>query len=141
MNFFTSSCASDVKSFLGTTSFFRKFIPSFSVYAACLFDLLKKARNFVWSDECQKSFDYIKAKPRDPTLLVHALFDQLFVIQCDASDKTIGFMLAQQHHDQLHPIMFGGRVLTDIEQRYATIDKELLACYFALKRCEIYILG
>ena len=34
-------------------------------------------------------------------------------------------MLAQQHDDQLRPIMFGGRVLTDIEQRYATIDKEL----------------
>ena len=32
-------------------------------------------------------------------------------------------------------------MLTDIEQRYATIVKELLACYFTLKRCEIYILG
>ena len=31
--------------------------------------------------------------------------------------------------------------LSDTEQRYATVDKELLACYFALKRCEIYILG
>ena len=42
---------------------------------------------------------------------------------------------------QLRLIMFGGRVLTYTEQRHATIDKELLACYFALKRCEIYILG
>ena len=49
-------------------------------------------------------------------------------------------MLAQRHDDQLRPIMFGGGVLADIEQRYATIDKELLACYIAL-RCEIYILG
>ena len=31
VNFFTLSCASDVKSFLGMASFFRKFIPSFSV--------------------------------------------------------------------------------------------------------------
>ena len=66
VNFFTPSCASDVKSFLGMASFFRKFIPSFSVYATCLFDQLKKGRNFFWSDECQKSFDYIKAKLRDP---------------------------------------------------------------------------
>ena len=49
VNFFTPSCASDVKSFLGVASFFRKCIPSFSVYAACLFDLLKKGRNFVSS--------------------------------------------------------------------------------------------
>ena len=45
-------------------------------------------------------------------------------------------MLPQQHDGQLRSIIFGGRVLTDIEQRYATIDKELLACYFSL-----YILG
>ena len=122
-------------------SFFRKFIPSFSVYGACLFDLLKKGRKFVCSDECRKSFGYIKANRRDPGLLVHPLFDRPFVIQCDASDKAIGFMLAQQYDDQLRPIMFGGRVLTDVEQRYATIDKELMACYFALKRCKIYILS
>ena len=96
MNFFTPSCASDVKSFLGMAFFFRKFIPSFSLYAVCLFDLLNKGRNFVWSDECRKSFDYIKAKLRDPALLVHALFNRSFVIQCDASDKAIRFMLAQQ---------------------------------------------
>ena len=74
-------------------------------------------------------------------MLVHPLFDRPFVIQCDVSDKAISFMLAQQYDDQLRPIMFGGRVLTDVEQRYATIDKELMACYFALKRCKIYILS
>ena len=62
-------------------------------------------------------------------------------MQCNASDKAIGFMLAKQHDDQLRPIMFWRRVLTDIEQRYATIDKELLACHFTVKRCEICILG
>ena len=50
-------------------------------------------------------------------------------------------MLAQRHDDQLRPIMFGRRVLTDMEQRYAKINKELLVSYFPLKRFEIYILG
>ena len=143
VKFFTPSCASDLKSFLGMAFFFREFIPSFSAYAACLFDLLKKGRKFVWSVKCQKSFDFdcIKAKLRDPASLVYPLFDRPFVIEYEASDKAIRFMLAQQYDDQLRPIMFEGCVLTDIERKYATIDKELLACYFALKRCEIYILG
>ena len=50
-------------------------------------------------------------------------------------------MLAQQQGDQLRPVMFGGRVLSNTERRYATIDKELLACSFAVKRSEIYLLG
>ena len=87
VNFFTPSCASVVKSFLGMGFFLRKHIPSFSVYAVCLFDLSKKGRNFACSGECQKSFDYIRAKLRDSALLVHPLFDWRFVIQCDASEK------------------------------------------------------
>ena len=50
-------------------------------------------------------------------------------------------MLAQMYDNMLKPIMFGGRVLSEAEQRYATVDKELLACYFAIKKCEIYVLG
>ena len=141
VNFFTPTCASEVKSFLGMASFFRKFVPNFSLHAAPLFDLLKKDKEFVWSVVCQKSFDYVKAKLKAPELLVHPLFDRPFVIQCDASGSAVGFMLAQQHGDQLRPVMFGGRVLSDTERRYATIDKELLACYFAVKRSEIYLLG
>lgn len=44
--------------------------------------------------------------------------------------KAIGFLLAQVHDDELRPITFGGRLLSDTEQRYATLDKELLACLF-----------
>ena len=144
VNFFTSSCASDANS--GMTSLFSKFISSFFVYAAYLFDLLKKGRNFVWSDESRKSFDYIKLKFRDPALLAHPIFDRSFVLQSYNSDKAIGFMLGQQHDGQLRPIMFGGRVVIDIEQRYAQkyeqrINKAVLTCCFALKRCEVYILG
>ena len=54
VNFFTPSCTANVKAFLGMVSFFRKLIPSFSAYGACLFDPLKKGRTFVWSDECGK---------------------------------------------------------------------------------------
>ena len=141
VKFSTPSCASDVKSFLGMASFFRKFIPDFSIHAAPLFDLLKKNKEFLWSDICENSFNYIKVKLKAPEILVHPLFDRPFVIQSDASGSAIGFMLAQQHGDQLRPVMFGGRVLSDVERPYATIDKELLACYFAVKRSEIYLLG
>ena len=51
----TPSCASDVKSFLGMATFFRKFMPDFSVHAVPLFDLLKENKEFLWSDVCENS--------------------------------------------------------------------------------------
>ena len=47
VKFSTPSCASDVKSFLGMASFFRKFISDFSVHAAVLSYLSPPRKNMV----------------------------------------------------------------------------------------------
>ena len=46
---------------------------------------------------------------------------------CNASGKAIGFQLTQVHGDELKPLMFGGKVLSESEQNYAALNKELLA--------------
>ena len=88
-------------------------MPHFSEYAETLFELLKKNRVFEWTDECERDFNFIKNKLKDPGILVHRPFDRPFIIHCDASGKTIGFMLAQMYDNMLKPIMFGGRVLNE----------------------------
>ena len=140
LRFSVPKTCSEVKSFLGMASFFRKFVRHFSECAAPLFELLKKSRLFEWTDECESGFNFIKSKLQDARILVHPQFDRPFIIHRDASGKAIGFMLAQMYNNMLKP-MFGGRVLSEAEQRYATADKELLTCYFATKKCEIYVLG
>jgi hypothetical protein len=50
----------EVRSFLGFRNFYRRFIKGFSHLAHPLNDLLKKDKKFVWSEECQESFDQLK---------------------------------------------------------------------------------
>ena len=102
---------------------------------------------FEWTDVCERGFNFIKSKLQDPGIflhfiksklqdpgiLLHPQSDRPFFIHCGASGKAIGFMLAQMYDNMLKPIMFGGRVLSEAEQRYATVDRELLACYFAIE--------
>ena len=71
---------------------------------------------FEWTDESERGFNFIKSKLQDPGILMHPQFDRPFVIQCDASGKAIGFMLAQMYDKMLKPIMFGGMVLSKAEQ-------------------------
>ena len=59
----------------------------------------------------------------------------------DASNRGIGFTLFQEVDSNLAPILYEGRVLSKAERNYSTTDEELLACYFAVKKCEFYILG
>jgi Reverse transcriptase (RNA-dependent DNA polymerase) len=50
----------EVRSFLGFGNFYRRFIKGFSHLAHPLNDLLKKDKKFVWTEECQESFDQLK---------------------------------------------------------------------------------
>jgi Reverse transcriptase (RNA-dependent DNA polymerase) len=46
-----------VQSFLGFGNFYCRFVKGFSHLAHPLNDLLRKDKKFVWSEECQESFD------------------------------------------------------------------------------------
>jgi hypothetical protein len=50
----------EVQSFIKFGNFYHCFIKGFSHLAHPLHDLLKKDKEFVWSEECQESFDQLK---------------------------------------------------------------------------------
>ena len=79
--------------------------------------------------------------PCNSNMLVHPNFEKPFILISDASNKTIGHILLQEIEGGLRPVLFGRRVLSDTEQRYNTTDKELLSLYFAVKKCELYLVG
>jgi hypothetical protein len=61
----------DVRSFLGTCSYYRRFIPSFSDTARPLNKLTEKTAKFVWTDECESSFNSLKDKLTQAPILAY----------------------------------------------------------------------
>ena len=141
INFPPPSDINSLRSFLGMASFYRKFVEKFSVIAMPLYSLLKKGATFSWSDQCKQAFDYIKEKLSNSNILVFPDFAKPFALQTDASNDGLGFVLSQEHNSIMKPVLFGGRLLSETERRYAVTDKELLAIFYAVKRCEVYLLG
>jgi Reverse transcriptase (RNA-dependent DNA polymerase)/RNase H-like domain found in reverse transcriptase len=72
----------EVQFFLGFGNFYHHFVKGFSHLAHPLNDLLKKDKKFVWSEECQESFDQLFTE--EPVLMMP---DHLkpFQIQVDSS--------------------------------------------------------
>ena len=73
------------------------------------------------------------------TLPVLTYFDKTkkHTIQCDTSKKGLGAVLLLESK----PVMYVSRALTETEQRYSNIERELLAIVFALKRLNHYTFG
>ena len=84
---------SEVRSFLGLASYYRRFVEGFSRIAAPLTQLTRKNAKFVWIEECEKSFQELKQRlVTTPVLIIPSNLGG-FVIYSDASRKGLGCVL------------------------------------------------
>lgn len=123
--------------FLGLATYMSPFIPKLADQTANLRMLLKKDVPFVWSPTYQATFDKIKQSICQATTLAYYDPTKETVLQVDASMKGLGAVLIQDDR----PIMFASKSLSDTEQRYANIERELLAAVFAVERFHTFIYG
>ena len=69
-------------------------------------------------------------------------FSRPFILQTDASDRGIGAVLTQKDNSgHEHPVSYYSRKLLPREQRYSTVEKELLAIKLATNAFRVYLLG
>ena len=78
--------------------------------------LLKKDVVFVWSQECQDSFETLKEKMDSAPILVFPYWNKEFHVHVDASSIVLGVVLAQTGEGDIdHPIAFANRKLSSAE--------------------------
>ena len=114
----------DVKSFLGLTGYYRKFISQFSKIAKPLNDLQKKDQEWIWGPNQIESFQQLKDALITEPVLQYPDFTKPFVITTDASGFAVGATLSQGKIGQDKPISYASRTLNKAEQIYSTIEKE-----------------
>ena len=85
-----------------------------------------------WDQEHQGAFDGIKTVISSLPVLAYFDAKAEHTIQCDASKQGLGAVLLQEGQ----PMMYISRTLTETEQRYSNIERELLAVVFALERLD-----
>ncbi len=126
--------------FLGMAGYYRKFCDNFSAITEPLTRLLRKNSKFIWTDECQKSFDQIKAILKTSPVLLAPNFGKDFKLAVDASDVGAGAVLMQEDDTGVdHPVSYFSRKFNKHQRNYSTIEKECLALILALQHFDVYI--
>jgi len=131
-----------IRSFIGTCSFYRNYIPGFSTLASPLTDLTKKKEPFRWGHEQQHAFDALKTALTQAPILAHPDVTKPYVLYTDASNKAIGAILVQKDDAGVERVIsYLSHKLSGAQLKWSTIEKEAYAIIYALKKFHAYLWG
>ena len=140
--FRTPKSVQQVRQFLGLSSFYRRFIPSFAKIAQPLHALTRKRVEFVWDGSCQTAFTALKQKLTEAPVLAYPSFEHPLCLETDASILGLGAILSQEQEDgKSHPVAYASRSLSPQERNYGITELETLAVVWAMNHFKCYLYG
>src|SRR6266516_3741743 len=131
----------EVRSFLGLVSYYRRFIRSFSEIAAPLHALTGKKVRFKWTDECEEAFQELKQRLISCPIVAMPSDEGEYRLDTDASNFAIGAVLSQVQNGDEKVIAYASRMLNPAERNYCVTRRELLAVVHFTKQFRTYLLG
>ena len=130
-----------LRSFLGSVSYYRRFIPNFADCSSTLTPTTSLAAplRVVWTEEMDSMFRKLKVSLCHSCMLVIPAPDDVFVLYMDASGSGVGGCLHVTREEKELPVGFFSRQLKSAEKNYSVSELESLAIVASLKHFEYYI--
>ena len=133
-----------LRSFLGFTGYYRRFIKDYAKLAKPLYDLLvgqpnkKKSKSHLqppvwnWTTLQDNAFKVLKEKLCQPPILGYPDFSLPFELHTDASINGISAILYQTQNGQKKVISYASKGLTKSQSKYSAYKLEFLALKWAV---------
>ena len=134
------TCKSELRSFLGLTNYYAKFLSNLSTTFSPLYHLIKKAVTWPWDKETITAFGKAKDMLSTSHVLVYYDLEKSLFLECDTSCRGIGAVLSQQlPNDSRWRVAFASRTNCKAEANYSQIVREGLALFFDVTRPRQYV--
>ena len=134
--------AKGVKSFLGLSGFYRRFIKDYAKIVEPLTRMTKKDVTFNWNKEAEQAWATIKEKLISDPILAHPDLTKGYHLIFDASSYAIGGILCQKGEDgQLHPVSYGSSILSESQRKWSTVQKKLYSLVYFSEKFENYLIN
>ncbi|KAK3030018.1 hypothetical protein RJ639_038117 [Escallonia herrerae] len=102
------------------------------------FKAIRKAEDFAWIEDCQKSFNELKAYLVSPPLLFKPLPGEDLFLYLSVSEVAISIVSIREENNVQKPIYCVSKVVQDVETRYPKIGKMALGLITSARRLQPY---
>ncbi|KAN0021499.1 hypothetical protein ACTFIU_010099 [Dictyostelium citrinum] len=126
----------EVRSFLGSCNYLRRFIPNYSELTARLATLTgTKTTRITISEEMREDIKKLKQAITSTPVLAKPDYSKSFDVYIDASDIGTGCVIMQDDGDgNIRPILYDSCRFNKYQKNYSTTDREFLALINVLNR-------
>ena len=130
----------EVRSFLGSASYYRMCIPDYAKIAEPLTELTRKHVRMEWNPDRQAAFDQLKQELVSNRVMAPPRTDRPYKLYTDACDYAVGAILVQEDDKGVERVIqYISHALSSPQRRWATIEKEAYAVVYAIEKLRTYL--
>ncbi|KAE9082005.1 hypothetical protein PF007_g22439 [Phytophthora fragariae] len=107
-----------IRSFLGLTSYFRRYIPGYASISAPLERLKVKDAPFVWNEDYEAAFRQLKRALLKPPILVYPDGKKRFKLYVDSSRYAVGACLMKEVDGRDRVVAYASKLLTGSQKNW-----------------------
>ena len=126
-NFPVPQNQTDVKSFLGLCSYYRRYIKIFAMIARPLHKASETKSSFIWTEETQEALESLQKHLSSTTNVAFPDVKEPFILYTDASLTATGAVLAQVQDGKAQAICYASKAFSKFQTNSSATKRELLA--------------
>ena len=142
-NFIKPTGKKGVRAFLGTTGYYRKFVPDYGKLAKPLTLLIRKLEpeRVQWTLKADQAFVELHKCLCNTCMLTIPDVSDLFRLHTDANGVGLDAVLCVIRKGEELPVAYYSRQLKGAESHYSATELECLAVVRAIQHFEVYLAG
>ena len=131
----------DVKSFLGLCSYYRRYMKNFAMIAQPLHKASETKSSFTSTEATQQAFESLKKHLSSTPILAFPDVKEPFFLYIDASLTALGAVLAQVQDGKERAICYPSKAFSKSQTNHSATKREILAIVTFTRHFKHYILG
>ncbi|KAL2246102.1 UNVERIFIED_CONTAM: Retrovirus-related Pol polyprotein from transposon [Sesamum indicum] len=138
MNLRSPTSIKEVQKLTGKIASLSRFISPSADRSLPFFKILRKAKNFTWTVECDQALQALKEYLTQPPLLANPKEGEILFLYLAVSENAVSSVLVREEGNNQNSVYYVSKMLQGAESRYSEMERLALALVVTAQKLRPY---